>query len=89
MAAIHVEGVSSTVYSTIYDLNRGDINFYYFHNFEEVVKMNLHEELKKGKHSFVMSSLFKRKIFARTAIENLTKSYMGLIEKLQMCQGSK
>lgn len=89
MAAIHVEGISSTVYSTIYDLNKGDINFYYFHNFEEVVTMNLHEELKKGKHSFVMSSLFKRKIFARTAIENLTKGYMGLIEKLQMCKDSK
>jgi hypothetical protein len=89
MAAIHVEGVSSTVYSTIYDLNNLDIHFYYFHNFQEDVKIKLSDELKKGKHSLVMSGLFKRKIFARTAIENMSKTFSDVIAKLKACRGAQ
>lgn len=89
MSAIHVEGLASTVYSTIYDLNNVDIYFYFFHNFLEPVKINLNEELKKGKHSFVMSGLFKRKIFAQTVTEELYKNFTGLIERVQACEAKK
>ena len=85
MAAVHVEGVAATVYSNIYDLNKGDIYFYYFHNYQEPVRVNLAAELKKGKHSFVLSSLFKRKIFAQTATEEMVKNFSGLIKRVEAC----
>lgn len=48
-----------TIYSNIYDLHGKKIYLYNFHNFEEVVIFDLEEELKKGKHSFAIPSLFK------------------------------
>lgn len=44
----HIEGPSTTALSTIHDLKTGDIYIYNFHNFEEVVKINMFEELNKG-----------------------------------------
>jgi len=57
--AVHVEGRSATVYSNIFDLQTGVMYIYYFHNFSEVVKLDLNEELKKGAHSYRIRSLFK------------------------------
>lgn len=42
------EGKVSTLYSNIYDLKRGIIYVYLFHNFENVYIIDLKEELKKG-----------------------------------------
>jgi hypothetical protein len=36
----------------------GLIYLYHFHNYENVVVINLEEELKKGKHTIEISSLF-------------------------------
>jgi tetratricopeptide (TPR) repeat protein len=49
---------SVTLYSYICNLNRGDIYIYNFHNYDALVKLNIHEELKKGAHSILISSLF-------------------------------
>ncbi|MFC1725611.1 carcinine hydrolase/isopenicillin-N N-acyltransferase family protein [candidate division KSB1 bacterium] len=60
--AVHVEKVarrsSATVYSNIFDLNNCEIYVYYFHNFSDVVKINLSDELKKGPHAYKIRSLF-------------------------------
>jgi hypothetical protein len=48
----------TTLYSYICDLKKGDIYIYNFHNFEEVAKINLEEELKKGKRTCPILSLF-------------------------------
>lgn len=61
LSATHNEGRYPTVYSNICDLKNGDIYIYNFHNFEEVVKFNLKEELKKGKKSYDLPSLFSIK----------------------------
>jgi len=61
LSATHQEGQYPTVYSNICDLKNGDIYIYNFHNFEEVVKFNLEEELKKGKKSYDLPSLFSIK----------------------------
>lgn len=59
LAATHQEGQwGGTLYSNIYDINRGLIYVYHFHNFENVVVINLAEELKKGKHVIDLPSLF-------------------------------
>jgi hypothetical protein len=46
--ATHQEGNLSTIYSNIYDLKRGIIYVYLFHNFNNVYVIDLKKELKKG-----------------------------------------
>jgi hypothetical protein len=58
--ATHQEGPSSTLYSTIYDLQSGDIYLYVAHDYSHVAKMNLPEELKKGKRRIALKTLFMR-----------------------------
>jgi len=61
--AVHFEGPAvNTLYSNIFDVTKGDIYLYYFHQFEEVVKLNLEEELAKGHHAYRISDLFTQEI---------------------------
>jgi len=53
-----------TLYSYICDLKKGDIYIYHFHNFEDVVKINLREELKKGERYLSILSLFPYETYA-------------------------
>lgn len=66
--ATHYEDYSgslvTTLYSYICDLKKGDIYIYHFHNFDEVVKINLQEELKKGERYQSIISLFSQESFA-------------------------
>jgi len=66
--AVHWEDYSgsmtATIYSNICDLKKGEIYIYYFHDFEDVVKINLQEELKKGERFHSISSLFPYETFA-------------------------
>ena len=56
--------ITVTLYSNICDLKNGDMYIYHFHNFEDVVKINLQEELKKGEHSQSIVSLLPYETFA-------------------------
>lgn len=58
LAATHQEGKYPTQYSNIYDLKNGIIYLFHKHNFEEYIKIDLKEELLKGKRVFDLSSLF-------------------------------
>ena len=62
LAAVHMDhevGFSNpTVYSNIYDLKRGLVHVYHFHNFENAVVLDVAEELKKGRHHYDLPSLF-------------------------------
>jgi len=55
---------STTLYSYIHDLARGDVYIYNFHNYDRVAKLNIHEELKKGEHTVLISSLFPYETYA-------------------------
>ena len=55
LKAVHVD---FTQYSTIYDLNKKKIYLYHYHNFENVVEIDLLEELAKGRQSYDIASLF-------------------------------
>ena len=79
LAATHQEATYPTVYSNICDLTKKEIYVYNFHNFEEVVKLNLEEELKKGKHDYDFSSLFPRKTHAQINFENTLKRKLAQI----------
>jgi len=67
LADTHMEtynGSSVTIYSYIHDLAKGDVYIYNFHDYDRVVKLNIHDELKKGKHTVLISSLFPDENFA-------------------------
>ena len=77
LAATHQEGKYPTQYSNIYDLKKGIIYLYHFHNFENVVVLNLNEELKKGEHSYDLPSLFPMSFaaesFKQPVLESIKK----------------
>jgi hypothetical protein len=61
--AAHFEGpLINTLYSNIFDVKNGDIYLDYFHQFEEVVILNLEEELAKGWHAYRISDLFTQEL---------------------------
>jgi len=58
LAATHIERDSPTQYSNIYDLSNGKIYLYHFHNYENVVVLDVKEELGKGKRVVEIASMF-------------------------------
>ena len=50
---------AKTIYSTVSDLNSGDIYISINQNFSQINKINIYEELKKGKHSYFLSDIVK------------------------------
>lgn len=69
----HQEGKYPTQYSNIYDLRNGLIYIYHFHNFENMVEINIEEELKKGRHTIELPALFPQ--------SNASESYKNTIQK--------
>lgn len=68
--AAHFEGpLINTLYSNIFDVENGIIYLYYFHQFEEVVILNLEEELAKGWHSYRISDLFSQDLVDKASNE--------------------
>lgn len=65
LAAVHNEGGYPTLYSNIYDLKRGKIYLYHFHNFENEVEIDVAGELKKGKRIVALADLFPETFIAR------------------------
>jgi hypothetical protein len=66
LAATHNEGQTPTVYSNVYDLKKRIVYLYHFHNFQNVVKIDLAEELKKGARRMDLPALFPRMYIAET-----------------------
>ena len=64
LAAVHAEGEIPTAYANICDLTNGDFYLYNYHNFEEVARFKVADELKKGKHFFKMKLVQIRSSYA-------------------------
>ncbi len=58
LSATHSEYKYPTLYSNIYDLKNKKVYLYNFHNFEEVVTIDLEEALETGKQTHDIPSLF-------------------------------
>ena len=57
--AVHVEGASSnTLYSNVIDLKKGMIHLYHWHQWGEVVTLDIAEQLAKGSQRGRISDLF-------------------------------
>jgi hypothetical protein len=69
--AVHVEGASvNTLYSNIFDLRNGDIYICYFHQFNEVAKLNATEEIAKNSTPTPIKNLF-----SEGTLEKATSEY--------------
>jgi tetratricopeptide (TPR) repeat protein len=74
---------TATLYSYIHDLTKGDVYIYNFHNYNNVVKLNIHEELKKGQHTYLISSLFPYETYAAQQYKATRVTIMLLDKALQ------
>jgi len=70
LAAVHAEGKYPTQYSNIYDLKNGLIYLYHFHNFENVVVVDVKKELAKEAYDVELISLFPRSFAAEVYLDN-------------------
>lgn len=52
------EGFGGTLYTTIYDLNEGTVNLYFYHDYSVSLKFNLKEELNKKDRILVIPEMF-------------------------------
>jgi len=71
--AVHQEGSTvftvNTVYSNVFDLRNGTIHLYQWHNFDEVVTLNVAEEVARGKWSSRIRDLFTARTVGESAAE--------------------
>lgn len=65
LEAVHLE----SVYSTIYDLPKRQIYLYFFHQFDNVVILDVAEELAKGDRTFLITELFPHEVVYQTMPE--------------------
>jgi penicillin V acylase-like amidase (Ntn superfamily) len=89
LSATHQEGKYPTQYSYICDLTVGKIYLYHFHNFENVVVFNLKEELKKGKHSYEIQSLFPNSYAAERYMDPFVDSMKTRLAKREVVKVSE
>jgi len=60
LSATHQEGNAATQYSNVYDLKARLMYLYHFHNFENVLRIDLAAELRKGPRKLEIPALFPR-----------------------------
>ncbi len=73
----HNEGKYKTQYSNIYDLKNKIIYLYYFHDYDNFIKIDLKMELQKGKRTIEMHKLFP----TNTRAENYRKKIFEMMEE--------
>ncbi len=66
---VHLEEPNShTLYSNIFDLRKGIMYLYYWHQYEEVVIVNVADEIKKGKIIVNLKDLFSKKTIDKALV---------------------
>jgi hypothetical protein len=81
LAATHNEGQTPTVYSNVYDLKKRIVYLYHFHNFQNEVKIDLAEELKKGARRMDLPAMFPRMYIAETYMNRKTNELKAQKDK--------
>ena len=85
LSAVHWEETedhpTTTVYSYICDLKKGDIYVYNFHNYEAEVKLNIDNELKKGEQIHPLVTLFPYETYSENIWKN-KKVVSILVDKI-------
>ena len=55
-------GNAGTLYTTIFDLNEGTINLFFFHDYNNPIKLSLKDELNRNDHILIIPELFPNNI---------------------------
>jgi len=80
--AVHVEGpVSNTLYSNVIDLSSGVIYLYHWHQWNEVVKLDIAEQLAKGSRRGRISDLFSSETAKKASDEYQRYNKKKKVEK--------
>ncbi|MBI9060611.1 MAG: linear amide C-N hydrolase [Marinilabiliaceae bacterium] len=69
---------AKTIYSTVFNLNTGDIHLSVNGDFSQITKINLQEELKKGRYSYFLSDLINTTNENRKEIEIHDEKYLTI-----------
>lgn len=81
--AVHAEGASSnTLYSNIFDLKKGTIYLYYWHQFDEVAILTVEEELTK-KTSTITSPTAIKDLFSQETLEKAAREFEGYTKRTE------
>lgn len=74
--SVHVEGdVNNTLYSNIFDLNTGTVYLYFWHQFSEVITLDVEEEIAKASPVRQIRDLFSERTI--TKAQNEYRRYIG------------
>lgn len=73
----HNEGKYKTQYSNIYNLKNKIVYLYYFHDYDNFIKIDLKKELQKGKRTLEMHELFPGNMRA----ENYRNTILEMMEE--------
>ncbi len=90
LAATHQATDSGgTLYSNIYEPNKGKIYLYHFHNYIDEVVIDVNEYLNKGKQEIEMASLFEENFSYNFYKDRYEKNQAKRIEKLETKHSDK
>jgi len=68
--ATHIEsGLGNTLYSNVYDIKEGKIYLYYWHQFNEVVVLDIKEQIANETPATLIKSLFTKDLVDKATIE--------------------
>lgn len=74
--SVHFEySMSHTLYSNIFDLPNGIIYLYYWHQYDEVAKLNIIEELGKGENKVFLKDLFSHETIEKAEVASKNYKY--------------
>ena len=82
--------VAGTLYTTIYDLNEGTVNLYFYHDYSYSVKFNLKDELNKRDTILVIPSMFPNNTDGQSQFNrfNNAKKFINTINTTDIAKDS-
>ncbi len=82
--------VAGTLYTTIYDLNEGTVNLYFYHDYSVSVKFNLEDELNKRDTILVIPSMFPNNTDGQSQFNrfNNAKKFINTINTTDIAKDS-
>jgi hypothetical protein len=78
--AVHMDESVQTLYSNVYDLRNKAVYLYFFHDYDDVVVLDLEKELAQGYHAHALPSLFPPNQAAEDWARPKLRRYNALIE---------
>jgi tetratricopeptide (TPR) repeat protein len=84
------DNIAGTLYTTIYDLNEGTVNLYFYHDYKHSVKFKLKDELNKGDTILSIPSMFPENTDGQSQFSkfNNTKKFIHNINSIDFVKDS-